>query len=181
MFERYTEPARRAIFYARAVAVLNAAPAIDPSHLLYGLMWGGDSRAQTLFRLREVFPLFCGCPHKFADLKAVTQPEGPPLTYDSKKIVARAAMQADSLLDGWIDTEHLLLGILAEPACLAAKHLRMAGITLKNARQIVLDNKPSRPDYGPVPTRPEETPSRLKRLMFKWRTWRSRMGGPGGS
>ena len=145
MFERYTEPARRAIFYARAVAVLNAAPAIDPSHQLYGLMWGGDSRAQTLFRLREVFPLVCGCPH-----------------------------------DGWIDTEHLLLGILAEPACLAATHLRMAGITLKNARQIVVDNKPSRPDYGPVPPRPEETPSKLKQLMFKWRTWRSRMGGAGG-
>jgi hypothetical protein len=34
MFERYTEPARRAIFYARAIAIINGAPMIDSTHLL---------------------------------------------------------------------------------------------------------------------------------------------------
>lgn len=175
MFERYTEPARRAIFYARAVAVLNDAPAIDSSHLLHGLMWGDDSRAQVLFRLRENFPLYCGCPYRFANLEAAPEREGPPLTYVGKKIVARTAWEADALRDDWIDTEHLLLGILCEPACLAAQHLAMAGITRKNARQIVAENKSSRPDYGQVSPAPG-IQSPVERLVSKWRMWRYRRG-----
>jgi hypothetical protein len=65
MFERYSEPARRAIYYAHALAILNGSPTIDPGHLLYGLMWGPDSRAQTLFRLREIFPVYCGSAKTF--------------------------------------------------------------------------------------------------------------------
>jgi ATP-dependent Clp protease ATP-binding subunit ClpA len=128
------------------------------------------SRAQELFHLREFFPLYCGCPHKYASLKAAPEREGPPLTYAAKKIVAKAAMEADALHDHWIDTEHLLLGILAEPTCLAAQYLGMAGITLNDARRIVRENKHSRPDYGPVPPRPTQAP--LERLISKWRVWR---------
>jgi ATP-dependent Clp protease ATP-binding subunit ClpA len=127
MFERYTESARRAIFYARAVTVLNGVPAIDSVHLLCGLMWGDDSRAQVLFRLREIFPMYRGCPHKFTDLKLATSVQGPPLWDDAKKVVARAAREANAMRDYWIDTEYLLLGILAEPACLAAQHLAKTG------------------------------------------------------
>src|SRR5712672_3212600 len=120
MFERYTESARRAIFYARAVAVLNEASTIDSVHLLCGLMWGEDSRAQVLFGLREIFPLYRGCPHKSGNLKPVTTVQGPPLSDEGKKVVARAAPEANAMRDYWIDTEHLVLGILAEPACPAA-------------------------------------------------------------
>jgi hypothetical protein len=60
MFERYTEQARRAIFYARVAAFRNGAPAIDSSHLLYGVMWEDAPRAQKLFGLREVFPMYKG-------------------------------------------------------------------------------------------------------------------------
>ncbi len=38
MFERYTENARRAIFFARYEASLFGSPAIEPEHLLLGLM-----------------------------------------------------------------------------------------------------------------------------------------------
>jgi ATP-dependent Clp protease ATP-binding subunit ClpA len=116
MFERYAEQARRAIFFARAVTLLNGASAIDSGHLLYGLMWEDASRAQKLFELREVFPLYIfplykGCPHLFVEREKLRAAEGPPLTDDSKKNLARAAMEADGLRDDWIDTEHLLLGI----------------------------------------------------------------------
>jgi ATP-dependent Clp protease ATP-binding subunit ClpA len=169
MFERYTEAARRAIFFARAVTLLNDAPAIDPVHLLYGLMWEDSFRAQELFRLREIFPLHCGCPYKYATLEAVPTRD-PQLTYESKKILARTAWEADSMQDYWIDTEHMLLGILHARNCLAARHLGMAGITLQDARRMVRENKPSRPDYGPVPPRPTQAP--LERLLSKWRVWR---------
>ena len=38
MFERYTEPARRVIFFARYEASQCASPAIEPEHLLMGLL-----------------------------------------------------------------------------------------------------------------------------------------------
>ncbi|MFX4485953.1 Clp protease N-terminal domain-containing protein, partial [Acinetobacter baumannii] len=38
MFERYTEKARRVIFFARYEAAQFGAPAIEPEHLLLGLL-----------------------------------------------------------------------------------------------------------------------------------------------
>jgi hypothetical protein len=96
MFERLTESAKRAIFFARATTHWNDAPSIDSSHLLYGLMWDDDSRAHVLFRLRESFPLYRECPYKFADLEAAPK-RNPPLTDYAKKILARTVMQADAM------------------------------------------------------------------------------------
>jgi hypothetical protein len=91
-------------------------------------MWGEDSRAQVLFRRREIFPLYKGCPHKSVNVNLAMAVQGPPLSDDRKRIVARAAPEANAIRDYWIDTEHLPLGILAEPACLAAQHLGKTGI-----------------------------------------------------
>ena len=177
MFERYTEPARRAIFYARAVAVLNEAAAIDSIHLLCGLIWGDDSRAQRLFQLREIFPLHRGCPHKSGDLKPVTTVQGPPLSDEGKKVVAGAAPEANAMRDYWIDTEHLLLGILAEPSCRAAQVLAKAGMTLESARGVVMENKPSRPEYGRDSAWRDSKLSPLKWVKLKWLAWRYRARG----
>ena len=151
MFERYTEPAKRAIFFARAITLLNGAPTIDSGDLLCGLMWDATFRAQTLFRLHEFFPVHRGAPYRFGDYKAVHQSEGPPLSNDCKRILARTPLEADILGDYWIDTEHLLLGTLAEKNSLAAQQLAKAGITFGSAQRTVVANKSSRPEYGRVP------------------------------
>jgi ATP-dependent Clp protease ATP-binding subunit ClpA len=148
---------------------LNGAPAIDSGHLLYGLMWGSDSRAQELFHLREIFPLYCGCPHKFTTIESAPERKPPQLTDDSKRILARSNWEADAMRDYWIDTEHLLLGILDEKTCLAAQHFAKASLTLKNARRMVAENKSSRPDYGFVsPCWGLQSP--WERMWFKWRS-----------
>jgi ATP-dependent Clp protease ATP-binding subunit ClpA len=168
MFERCADPTRHAIFYARAVATLNDSPAIDSVHLLYGLMWKSESRAEMLFRLREIFPLHCGCPWKFTSLESAPK-SNPQLTDDAKRILARTAWEADAARDYWIDTEHLLLGILGEKTCLAAQHLAKADVTLKSARRVIAENKGSRPDYGPVsPWWGPQSP--WERLWFKWQS-----------
>ena len=43
MFERYTEKARRVIFFARYEASQFGAPAIEPEHLLLGLIQAGGA------------------------------------------------------------------------------------------------------------------------------------------
>jgi ATP-dependent Clp protease ATP-binding subunit ClpA len=126
-----------------------------------------NSRANILFGLREHFPLHCGCPCKFASYEEAPKAK-PVLTDDMKRILARTAREADSLRDYWIDTEHLLLGILAEPNCLAGQYLAKAGLNLKCARRTVVENMSSRPDYGPV-SQWWNLQSPWERLMFKWR------------
>jgi ATP-dependent Clp protease ATP-binding subunit ClpA len=172
MFERYTEPARRAIFFARAIAIINKAPMIDSTHLLWGLMWPDTSRAQVLFGLREKFPQYRRRPQDSL-LFATWRGQDLRLTDETKKILARAKMEADAMGDAWVDTDHLLLGTLCEPDCQAAQQLNAAGLTLETSRPVVLENRSSRPDYGPVIPL-GKTPSPQVWLKSKWCWWKAR-------
>jgi ATP-dependent Clp protease ATP-binding subunit ClpA len=149
MFERYTEPARRAVFFARALALFSEAPEITSVDLLASLLWEDNSRAQTLFNLRDYFPLYKGCPRK---VEAISKgPEGPPLSRDSKQVLAWTASETNRLGDYWIDTEHLLLGIIRTRNCEASSYLARIGLTASSVRKSIRENKHSRPDYGRVP------------------------------
>lgn len=172
MFERYTEPARRAIFYARSVAIIGGTPTIDSIHLLAGLMWPDWSRAQVLFLLREKLPQYCKSLRR-STLLATVGRVTLPLTDDAKRILAWSSMEADAMGDAWIDTDHLLLGILCEPVSPAALELAKSGITLENARPVVVENRSSRPDYGPIIPL-GQTPSPLVWMKSKWCRWNAR-------
>src|SRR5216684_2245892 len=51
MFERYTEPARRVVFFARYEAAELGSSSIGTEHLLLGLLWvGEDVAAEVLAR-----------------------------------------------------------------------------------------------------------------------------------
>jgi ATP-dependent Clp protease ATP-binding subunit ClpA len=163
MFERYTGSARRAIFYARASTLLKDAPALDSVHLLEGLMWRKGSRAQMLFRLRERLPSYSGQRFKAAALQTTINGKNPQLTNDAKKILAWTAMEADAMNEYWVDTDHLLLGILCESASLAAQHLAQARITLENARAVVMQHSRSQ-SKGPL--------SLVNWMNPGWRAWK---------
>src|SRR5262249_17736948 len=152
MYERYAPPARYAVFYANWEAKLGETLTIDSIHLLKDLMYKEDFRSNVLFQLREYFPLYRSCPVRFGINEEVPDTK-PALANEAKRILAHTAEQAGILHDYWIDTEHLLLGILAERECTAAQFLLRTGLTLKDARQRITDNKGSRPNYGPVSSR----------------------------
>jgi hypothetical protein len=103
VYERCTELARRAIFFAVVYSRFRESPKVDSEDLLRGLMHDEGSRVNTIFQLRERFPLHCGCPQKFATYEEAPAPE-PALTNDVKRILARSAQEADALRDYWIDT-----------------------------------------------------------------------------
>ncbi len=158
MFKRYTWPAKRAIFYARCLTILAEAKRISSVDLLRGLLWGDDSRAQSMFELRERFPLYKGCPWKIAEFPKEVGKNEPALDGDCRLILAWAAAEANRMGDYWIDTEHLLLGILRVRSCTAAWYLERAGFNLRATREVIRDNSNLRPDYGTVP--------------FFWPMWR---------
>jgi ATP-dependent Clp protease ATP-binding subunit ClpC len=167
MYERYREAARRAIYYASWFARLEETAYIDSVHLLRGLMPGDKSWANTLFELREHFPLYAGSPSKFATPEDVPARE-TFLTNEAKRIVVCAATEADMMGHNWINTEHLLLGILKEGNNVAAEYLARAGLTLKEARRMVKESQPSRPGDEAVPPEPQRR-SPLGNLIHKWR------------
>jgi len=143
--------------------------------LLRGLIHDDDSRVNTVFGLREHFPMYCGCPSRFATADEVPKPASV-LTNEAKRILAWTAREADAIHDYWIDTEHLLLGILREPRCQATQFLAKTGLTLQSVRSAALANKGSRPDYGPV-SQWWALQSPWSRMISKWRMRRYRRIG----
>jgi len=126
MFERYTEKARRAIFFARYEACQYGLQEIDTEHLLLGLLrenkalhrWLPQATPETIRRRIDEH----------------SSPQAPtstgvdlPLSSASKRILKYAADEADVLSHKHIGTEHLLLALLDERGCFADKLLREAG------------------------------------------------------
>src|ERR1051326_463948 len=106
MFERYTENARRAIFFARWEAQQTGSPYIEPIHVLLGLTHDTDSKANQLFSLSAHAENFREQlkPHSATKHSASVD---LPLSNPSKRILAYAAQEADNLASQPMGTEHL--------------------------------------------------------------------------
>jgi len=142
MFERYTDQCKRAIFYAQQTALRGGATAFDSGHLFLGLLTEKGTRADIIFRLSELFP------EEMSQQTTLTKQEtekGIPLSGDGKRAIAYAGREANQLKDYWIDTEHILLGILREGTNSAGVKLQAVGLGLESCRQLVTRSKNSRP------------------------------------
>jgi len=138
MFERYNEKARRTIFFARHEASQFGTPEIESEHLLLGLLREG----------RSALNLILGLQNREAEIRAAivaSTPQGPktstsvdlPLTNECKRILAYGAEEAERIGNKHIGIEHLMLGILREEECFAARILRERGVQLKKARTLI--------------------------------------------
>jgi ATP-dependent Clp protease ATP-binding subunit ClpC len=115
MFERYTEQARRAIFFARYEAVYQSAEKISPAHLLIGLTRDVGSRADAVGSLKENTAQLradLGIPYPKSTTLQLVSEQNIPLDDNSKMILAYTAQEAKLDREYWIDTDHLLRGIL---------------------------------------------------------------------
>jgi enamine deaminase RidA (YjgF/YER057c/UK114 family) len=140
MFERYTEGARQALFFARYEACQLGSLSIDPEHLLLGLI-RKPKRVTALVFAKAHIPL--EPMRKEIESRATFREKVPtsveiPFSDGAKRILRHAAAEADRLLDNHINTEHLLLGILYEERCVAASILAEKGMRLDTARNDVV-------------------------------------------
>ena len=74
-----------ALWYAICYSRLGECLAADSVHLLRGLVYDENCRANTIFNLREHFPLYCSCPSKFATPEEVPKTK-PAFTDDMKRM-----------------------------------------------------------------------------------------------
>jgi ATP-dependent Clp protease ATP-binding subunit ClpC len=137
MFERYTESARRAIFFARFEASHLGSGQIEPEHLLLALQREATGLAYRL--LRSSPALANGIRSEIegsnTPVEAIPTSIDLPLSQTCKHVLALASEEAEKLISEHIDSEHLLLGILREESSFAAGLLRERGITLDIVRE----------------------------------------------
>ena len=132
MFERYSEPSRRAIFFARDEAQKHGSGYIETQHLLLGLLHDEQSSLEQIFDLRKNENVYRSQVHRIHE--PVDKKVDLPLSNESKRVLAYTAEEADNLGHHSIELEHLMLGLLREKKCMAAKMLTDAGIALQQAR-----------------------------------------------
>ena len=136
MFERYTEKARRVIFFARYEASQFGSPYIETEHLLLGLL--REDKALTNRFLRQhssVDSIRKQIEGHTAIREKVSTSVDLPLSNECKRVLAYAAEEAERLSHKHIGTEHLLLGLLREEKCFAAEILHERGLKLQTMRE----------------------------------------------
>ena len=134
MFERYTEKARRAIFFARYEASQFGGQFIDTSHLLLGLLREDRLRLAGLLRDDELFENAAVLLGLEASAEKVSTTVDIPLSHEAKRALAYAAEEATRLRHSHIGTDHLLLGLLREPGPVRDL-LEQYGLQLSAVRQ----------------------------------------------
>jgi len=136
MFERYTEKARRVIFFARYEASQFGSPYIETEHLLLGLLREDKALTNRFLRSHASVESIRKQIEAHTTIREkVSTSVDLPLSNECKRVLAYAAEEAERLSHKHIGTEHLLLGLLREEKCFAAEILHERGLRLSNIRE----------------------------------------------
>src|SRR5229473_1013153 len=154
MWQRFTERARRVVFFAQEEAARLGENYVGTEHLLLGLVRENDSVAARILDRLGV-PL--GRIRSDVEMQ-VTRGHGNlgqdmQLTPRAKRVIDLAYEEARQLNHNYIGTEHLLLGLIREGDGLAARVLVKLGVNLERVRQEVhqMQQTERLPDSSPAP------------------------------
>jgi molybdenum-dependent DNA-binding transcriptional regulator ModE len=138
-FARFTERARRVVANAQTLARDQRHGHVEPAHVLVALLDATDALAAKIVEAHGADPAALA-----VKARATLPPAGSggpvghvPFSAASKEVLERTAQNAIDLLNNYIGTEHILLGILAVPDSPAARTLIEAGIDYERARDMV--------------------------------------------
>ena len=137
MFEKYTERARRVVFFARYEASQFGSPLIETEHILLGLL--REDRGMAL----RFFPGQKTSIQEFrreVEKRTVMREQIPasvdiPFSEESKRVLANAIYESDRISHRFIGVEHILLGLLREEKSVAAEILRLYGVRAAAIRE----------------------------------------------
>jgi ATP-dependent Clp protease ATP-binding subunit ClpC len=137
MFERYTERARRVIFFARYEASQLGSSSIESEHLLLGLIREGKGLTSRIFGNSHV-----SMEAVRKEIEGRTVYRGKvstavdiPLSAEAKQVLEYGSEEAERMLHSHIGTEHVLLGLLRQEDCAATRILTDGGMRLGAVRE----------------------------------------------
>ena len=138
MWQRFTERARKVVFYAQEEAGKLGENYVSTEHLLLGLVRENDSVAARILDRLDVAPARIR-----SDIeRQVSRGDGRlgqdmQLTPRAKRVIDLAYDEARLLNNNYIGTEHLLLGMIREGEGLAGRILTNLGVDLDRTRHEV--------------------------------------------
>jgi ATP-dependent Clp protease ATP-binding subunit ClpC len=140
MFERFDEHVRRSLFFARYEASRSSSRSIGSEHLLLGMLREADPVLSELMERLDI-----EVRHLRDELldervvleRASTSPD-LPLSEETKKALAFAVHEAESMGHSSVGSEHLLLGLLRVEDSTAAQYLTAYGLELFRLREEVV-------------------------------------------
>ena len=129
MFERYTEKARRVIFFSRYEASQYGSSYIGTEHLLLGLLREDRPLVNRFLRKDRVWPEIRGeIERRITPGKRISTNVEIPLSDECKTALDFAVETSERFGHRFVGTEHLLVGILRVAKSLAAQILIARGI-----------------------------------------------------
>jgi len=141
MFERYTESARRALFFARYETSQSGSTSIEPEHILLGLTRESVGIVRSILRDAGVTT-----DEIRADVERAVSPQPKlptsveiPFSAPVKRVLQCAVQEAEAFTHSYIGSEHLLLALLREEKTVAWEVLTKRGLSLTQARSRVAE------------------------------------------
>jgi Clp amino terminal domain, pathogenicity island component len=129
MFERYSEKARRVIFYARYEASNYGSRYIETEHLLLGLLREAPPLAKWFPGQADVEPeIRSEIEKRTTRGERLSTSVEIPLSAECKKVLNLAGETAERLGHLRVETEHMLIGILRVESSMAAQILIARGL-----------------------------------------------------
>src|SRR5579862_1854481 len=169
MFERYTEHARRVIFFGRYEASQFGSDVIEPEYFLLGL-FREDASLMNRFVPGSQVEVRKQIEREHPPRPKVSTSVDMPLSHPAKLALAYGAEEAARMNHAQIDTGHLFLGLLRAPS-LASRILGSRGVTLEGAREqiatsvAVVERRPLCPEEAAAKL--EALRSRIREQMLK--------------
>jgi ATP-dependent Clp protease ATP-binding subunit ClpC len=147
MWQRFTERARKVVFYAQEEAQRFGEGYVSTEHLLLGLIRESDSvAARVLDRMGISLSRLRNEVERQLPRGDARSAQEMQLTPRAKRVIDLAYDEARQLNNNYIGTEHLLLGLIREGDGLAGRVLAKFSVDLEKARGEVMalqDNESS--------------------------------------
>ena len=138
MFDRFTDDARKALFFARFAASARHGEQMELEDLVAGIMRAAPSAVVRFASDESALPR-----GRFTRRTGERATVGPPLSVEMpfsaqfRLTLERSAAEADALGHDAIRPEHLVLGLLREDGTQAWNTLHRAGVRLREVRRML--------------------------------------------
>ncbi|MCP4896423.1 MAG: ATP-dependent Clp protease ATP-binding subunit [bacterium] len=143
MFEKFNESARRSLFFARYEASRSEGHSIGLEHLLLGLLRESDEALVDVFSDcgLEVQALRSELLGGTVALERVSSSPDLPLAEESKRALAFAVQECESMSHEEVGTVHLLLGLLRTEDSTVSQLLVAHGVDLLKVREVEVEQR----------------------------------------
>lgn len=174
MFDRFRDDARLLMGHARMAAQRLNHEWIGTGHVLLGLLDSNAIVATAMIDELGVSPdaIRVATEQRMTPGDTIVEMGQLPFTPNAKRALERTLEEVMALEHHWIDSGHVLLGLVALPDTVAGAALAECGVEPDAARAWMRDNRSDAAKPAPPP---DPQPSRLDRLEAELDALRKRV------